>query len=72
MSEWNVFNLSDENDVRRLLDDCSKKQLIDYIFEQRAKMQELEKDIAFYRCCAISGEIPDDAQRPSLWESKDG
>ena len=37
----------------------------------QARVAELEKDVAFYRCCALSGEIPDDAQRPSLRESKD-
>ena len=38
--------------------DNSKEQLI-------ARIAELEKDVSFYRCCALSGEIPDDLCRPS-------
>lgn len=30
------------------------------------RVERLEKDLAFYRCCALSGEIPDDSKRPSL------
>jgi hypothetical protein len=26
---------------------------------------KLEKDVAFYRCCSLSGEIPDDLCKPS-------
>ncbi len=30
------------------------------------RIVELEQDVSFYRCCALSGEIPDDNQKPSL------
>jgi hypothetical protein len=29
------------------------------------RIAELEGDVSFYRCCALSGEIPDDLSSPS-------
>ena len=33
---------------------------------QAAEIAELRQDVAFYRCCALCGEIPDDSQKPSI------
>jgi hypothetical protein len=43
----------------------SISQVREILNMQEVKIAELEKDISFYRCCALSGEIPDDLSRPS-------
>ena len=37
-----------------------------YSLESQAEIAELRQDVAFYRCCALCGEIPDDSQKPSI------
>jgi len=36
-----------------------------------AEIELLHRDIGFYRCCALSGEIPDDSQAPSALSTND-
>jgi hypothetical protein len=31
-----------------------------------SKIAELEKDVAYYRCCSLSGEVADDLCKPSI------
>jgi hypothetical protein len=37
----------------------------DYATYLERKIAGLEGDVSFYRCCALSGEIPDDLSSPS-------
>ena len=37
----------------------------DYIEELEAELEEVRKDAAFYRCCALSGEVPEEGSQPS-------
>lgn len=34
------------------------------------KIEELEKDVGFYRCCALSGEVPKEGSEPSARQNK--
>jgi hypothetical protein len=54
--EWLVDSCY-TNTVLSHLDDLSK------IYE--IKIAELKKDMAYYRCCALSGEVPDELCKPS-------
>ena len=40
------------------------------IAELEAKLELAQKDAAFYRCCALSGEVPTDGSEPSAQESE--
>jgi hypothetical protein len=31
----------------------------------KERIAELEEDMAYYRCCALSGEVPDELCKPS-------
>ncbi len=54
-------------DIRRIVDDAGEiKSLENGLFKAQQRIKELEQDVSFYRCCALSGEIPDDNQKPSL------
>ncbi len=37
----------------------------EYKLPLEARCKELEKDMAFYKCCALSGEIPKEGSEPS-------
>lgn len=43
----------------------------DKITALEAEITELHNDVGFYRCCALSGEIPDDSVSPSALLSKE-
>lgn len=54
--EYETLPASDDNMI--LLSENKFLELLD-------KLESAEKDIAFYRCCALSGEIPKAGSEPS-------
>lgn len=55
--------LTELRDKMRAKNYLENAKILDAAIE---RIGELEKDSSFYRCCALSGEIPDDSKRPSL------
>ena len=52
---------TDENGVRWV----SKEHCERLLESLQDELNDSEKDKAFYRCCALSGEIPQDGSEPS-------
>lgn len=44
---------------------ASFKKLQTQLNAEREKVMVLEKDMAFYKCCALSGEVPAEGSQPS-------
>jgi hypothetical protein len=69
---YDVLNLIDRIAELKLMLESRTKEVDNWISKydksvtkQRVVISELEGDVSFYRCCALSGEIPDDLSSPS-------